>query len=118
MTITKKHAADHEEIGFLTKSISNTYGQATAMPPAWELNLTEIFEIIFLGFGIAFLEIKKRCGYEEVDCVFWIFFIVFHDFGQKTLRWVGRKNCVLKISLETKAFLRVAVLVEKYFFVK
>ena len=34
--ITKNIAAD-PEIGFLTKSISKTYGRATAIPPAWEL---------------------------------------------------------------------------------
>ena len=38
--ITKNHAAD-PEIGFLTKSISKPYGHATAMPPAWELILTQ-----------------------------------------------------------------------------
>ena len=35
--ITKNHAAD-QEIGFLTKSISNLKGCATAMPTGWELN--------------------------------------------------------------------------------
>ena len=33
--ITKNHAADQEK-GFLTKSISNLKGCATAMPSAWE----------------------------------------------------------------------------------
>ena len=33
--ITKNHAAD-PGIGFLAKSISKSYGRATAMPPAWE----------------------------------------------------------------------------------
>ena len=37
--ITKYHAAD-QEIGFFTKSISKPYGYGTAMPTAWELNLT------------------------------------------------------------------------------
>ena len=36
--ITKNHEAD-PEIGFLTKSISKTYGCATAKPPAWALKL-------------------------------------------------------------------------------
>ena len=36
-TITSTHAAD-PQIGFLTKSILKSYGRATAMPPAWELN--------------------------------------------------------------------------------
>ena len=36
--ITKNHEAD-PEIGFLTKSISNPFGRATAMPTAWELRL-------------------------------------------------------------------------------
>ena len=36
MLITKNHAAD-PEIEFLIKSISKTYGCATAMPTAWEL---------------------------------------------------------------------------------
>ena len=35
--IIKNHTAD-PEIGFLTKSISKSYGGATAMPPAWELD--------------------------------------------------------------------------------
>ena len=35
--ITKNHEAD-PDIGFLTKSISNPYGRATDMPPAWELS--------------------------------------------------------------------------------
>ena len=35
--ITKTHAAD-PEIGVLTKSILKSYGCATAMPTAWELN--------------------------------------------------------------------------------
>ena len=34
--ITKIHAAD-PEIGFLTKSISKSYGRTAAMPTAWEL---------------------------------------------------------------------------------
>ena len=34
--ITKNHAADPEK-GLLTKSISKSYGRATAMPTAWEL---------------------------------------------------------------------------------
>ena len=36
MIITKNHAADPEK-GFLTKSIPNHNGGATAMPTAWEL---------------------------------------------------------------------------------
>ena len=32
----KNHAAD-PEIGFFTKSISEPYGRAAAMPTAWEL---------------------------------------------------------------------------------
>ena len=36
--ITKNHAAD-PEIGILTKSISKPYGRATAIPPAWELDI-------------------------------------------------------------------------------
>ena len=35
--ITQNHAAD-EEIGFLTKLIAKPYGQATAIPLAWELS--------------------------------------------------------------------------------
>ena len=34
--IMKNHAAD-PEIGFFTKSISEPYGRAAAMPTAWEL---------------------------------------------------------------------------------
>ena len=34
--ITKNHAGD-SEIGFLTKSISKSYGRAMAMPIAWGL---------------------------------------------------------------------------------
>ena len=33
--ITKNHADDPDK-GFLTKSISNPYGHAKAMPTAWE----------------------------------------------------------------------------------
>ena len=36
--VTKNHAGD-PKIGFVTKSISEPYGCATAMPPAWELIL-------------------------------------------------------------------------------
>ena len=36
LRLTKIHAAG-QEIGFLTKSISKSYGRATAMPPAWAL---------------------------------------------------------------------------------
>ena len=36
--ITKNHAAD-QEIGFLIKSITKPYERATAMPPAWDLNI-------------------------------------------------------------------------------
>ena len=35
--IIKKNNPADQEIGFLTKSISNTYGRATVMPLAWEL---------------------------------------------------------------------------------
>ena len=34
--ITKNDAAD-QEIGFLTKLLSKSYGRATAIPSAWEL---------------------------------------------------------------------------------
>ena len=40
--ITENHAAD-PEIRSLTKLISKPYGQATAMPPAWELIILTIF---------------------------------------------------------------------------
>ena len=36
LRITTKNLAADPEIGLLTKSISKTYGRATAMPPAWE----------------------------------------------------------------------------------
>ena len=40
----KNYAAD-QEIGFLTKSISQLYDRATAMPPAWELILKRKMKI-------------------------------------------------------------------------
>ena len=45
--LTKNHAAD-PEIGSLTKSISEPYGRATAMPSAWELKMKnqQLFPII------------------------------------------------------------------------
>ena len=36
--IIKNRVADRER-GFLTKSISKPYGRATAIPPAWKLNI-------------------------------------------------------------------------------
>ena len=42
--IAQNHAAD-PEIGFLTKSISKSYGRATAMSPAWELILKRKMKI-------------------------------------------------------------------------
>ena len=41
--ITKNHTAD-PEIGFRTKSISKTFGCATAKPPAWALKLLFSFD--------------------------------------------------------------------------
>ena len=35
--IIMKNRAAYTEIGFLTKSILEPYGRATAMPTAWEL---------------------------------------------------------------------------------
>ena len=42
--ITKNHEADPEK-GFLSKSISKSYGRGTAMPPAWKLNKIECLKI-------------------------------------------------------------------------
>ena len=38
----KNDAAGPEREVFLTKSISEPYGRATAMPPAWKLNICMI----------------------------------------------------------------------------
>ena len=48
--LTKKHAADLE-LGFLKKSISKTYGCATAMPIALELIILRfaVFRTLFSG---------------------------------------------------------------------
>ena len=43
MIITKNHAAD-SKIWFLTRWISKPYGRATAMPPAWDLNLFSFYK--------------------------------------------------------------------------
>ena len=41
----KNHKA-YPEKGFLTKSISKSYGRSMAMPPAWELNLISMSNIM------------------------------------------------------------------------
>ena len=37
LKIITKNLANNPEIGILIKSISKSYGHATAMPPAWDL---------------------------------------------------------------------------------
>ena len=72
--ITKNHSAD-PEIGFLLTSISKPYGQVTAMPTAWELNLEDLkfkkitlFRVIQLQFHHLLKKvIKYHIGITEPD---------------------------------------------------
>ena len=74
MIITKNNAADPEK-GFLIKSISKPYGRATAMPPAWELILTERCSVCSANFTqfqalcllVGILLISKRRSFDGLN---------------------------------------------------
>ena len=72
--IMKNHASD-PEIRFLTKSIPKPYGRATAMPPAWELILTERCSVCSANFTqfqalcllVGILLISKRRSFDGLN---------------------------------------------------